>query len=159
MSKFGFDKMLRNMEQFKRDIPQQIGNMAVRHFVKSFDDQGFTDTTLVKWKEVKRRIVGTDEYKYPKKKDLGRRSRSILIGKSGGTKSGSHEHLKAQVNTSMKRAVWPYVDFLVSSKYANRHNEGLAGMPKREFIGNSHALIRAQKDKMNTEMIKVLSRK
>jgi hypothetical protein len=159
MSKFGFDKMLRNMDQMKRDIPQQIGNMAVRHFVKSFDDQGFTDVGLVKWKEVKRRIIGTDAYKYPKKKDLERRSRSILVGKSGGTKSGAHAHLKAQVNTSLKRAVWPNIDFSISSKYANRHNQGLDGMPKRKFMGNSHVLAQAAKQKIDDSMRKVLSRK
>jgi hypothetical protein len=159
MSKFGFDKMLRNMDQMKRDIPQQIGNMAVRHFVKSFDDQGFTDVGLVKWKEVKRRIIGTDAYKYPKKKDLDRRSRSILVGKSGGTKDGAHAHLKSLVNTSVKRAVWPYIDFLISSKYANRHNEGLDGMPRRKFIGNSHVLAQQGKQKINEAMRNVLSRK
>lgn len=159
MTKFGFDKMLRNMDQFKRDIPRIVGNMAVKHFVKSFTDQGFTDNTLVKWKEVKRRIPGTIEYKYPKNYDLARHTRSILVGKSGGTKQGAHAHLKALVNTSLKRASWPYIDFAVSAPYAQRHNEGLKGMPKRKFMGNSRVLAEAGKVKMNAGMIKVLSRK
>lgn len=155
MSRFGFSKKLAAMQQLKRDLPIQLGNMGTRFFVKAFDDQGWTDRTLIKWPQVKRRISGTPEYKYPKGRDLQRRSRAILIGKSGGTKSGAHTHLKQSVNTSLKSAVWPNIEFAVPQPYARRHNEGIR-MPKRQYIGNSYTLMMQMREKINFSMKRVL---
>lgn len=149
MSKFGFDKILTKFQTMKRDLPPIIGNMAVRYFVKSFSDQAWEGKA---WKEVKRRLPGTPAYKYPKGKDLERRNRMILIGKSGGTGSGSHPHLRASVNNSLKKAEWSEILFTVPQVYAKRHNEGLDGMPKRQFIGHSNELIGKIRDRINIEM-------
>lgn len=156
MSRFGFDKMKKQMERLKAELPQQLGNMGVRFFVSSFDKQGWTDSGFQAWKKPKRMITGTPEYKYPKKRDLNRHSRAILVGKSGGTRSGAHIHLRQSVNTSLKSAVWPYIEFAVPQPYARRHNEGLDRMPKRQFIGYSHTLATQMREKINSEMRKVL---
>ena len=149
-------KKAKAMAELKKTLPPVIGNMGTRHFVASFTNQGFDNNGVEKWKEVKRRISGTPEFKYPKKKDLGRHERPILIGKSGGSKSGAHAHLRQSVNTSLKEATWENILFSVPQPYAQRHNDGLDGMPKRQFIGNSASLIAKIQAKLDSEMSKIL---
>lgn len=158
-SKFGFDKMIKSMDRVKKSLPRKVGNQATRFFVDSFNKQGWTNVSFQKWEEPQRRRAGFDAYKYPKNKDLGRRTRPILIGKSGGTKSGSHIHLRQSVNTSMKKATWNEILFVVPQKYARRHNEGLDDMPQRKFIGNSATLMRSIKKNVNREIKKVMRRR
>lgn len=156
-SRFGFDKIIQKMDRLKRELPPIVGNMGQRFFVDSFSSQGWTDAGFEAWQKPQRMTEGTPSYKYPKRKDLGRRSRAILIGKSGGTKSGSHTHLRQSVNTSLKTAVWDDILFSVPQAYARRHNEGLGGMPKRQFIGNSQTLISLIKNRIDRDMKIVLS--
>ncbi len=42
-------------EYLKNDLKKVIGVEAVSFYTKSFLDEGFTDHSLTKWKEVKRR--------------------------------------------------------------------------------------------------------
>src|ERR1035437_2875780 len=155
-SRFGFAEMLQKMDALKRDLPPIIGNMGTRFFVESFTKQGFTDTSFEAWQKPQRMIPGMPAYKYPLKKVLNRRSRNILVGKSGGTKSGAHTHLKQSVNTSLKSASWSNILWAVPQPYARRHNEGLDYMPKRKFIGYSYTLMKQIEEKVNSEMIKIL---
>jgi hypothetical protein len=74
---FGFDKVVKNLNQSKHDLLVLLSNQAQNYFLRSFKNQGFDGEA---WKEVKRREPGTSEYKYPKKKGLKRRSQQILIG-------------------------------------------------------------------------------
>lgn len=159
MSRFGFNVMLQKMDALKRDLPPVIGNMGTRFFVESFTKQGFTDKSFEPWQKPKRMIAGTPEYKYPKKKDLNRHTRNILVGKSGGTKSGAHTHLRQSVNTSLKQSTWTNILWSVPQPYARRHNEGLVMMPKRQFMGSSYVLTINIRNKVNNEMIKILGRK
>lgn len=146
MSSFGFDEMKREFEQLKRDFPPVAGNIAVRYFVKSFDDQSWDGQA---WDDVKRRNDTTSAaYKYPKTKDLGRHNRPILIGKSE-KKEGSTQHLRAAVNSSLESASFEAIDFKVPGEYPQVHNEGLRSgrgngftMKKRQFIGVSETLIK-----------------
>lgn len=108
MSRFGFNKMLGAMNQLKRELPLQVGNIGQRFFVNAFTKQGWTDKTFVPW--------------VPRKDHKNRLP--LLIGKSGGTKSGSHAHLRASVNTSVRSASWPFVTFGVPQPYARIQNEG-----------------------------------
>lgn len=49
-------KRLADLERFRReDLPDIIGNEAVRHFNQSFVNEGATDKSLKKWDEVERR--------------------------------------------------------------------------------------------------------
>ncbi len=132
-------------EQLKRDLPPVLGNMGQNFFRRSFENQGFTDKALEKWREVKRRTPGTLAYKYPKKNAGDRHVRAILVGI--GSKGGIH--LRQSVNSSLKRASWEEILWSVPHVYASVHNDGLragrgAGfiMPKRKFMGYSYVLLK-----------------
>lgn len=124
-------------------LPEKLANQSRNYFVKSFSDQAWEGKA---WPEVNRRKKGTPEYKYPKKKDLGRRTRPILIGK-GSTK------LRRAVANSIRVKSWPVVRLVVDLPYARRHNEGLKGMPKRKYMGDSK-LLRAKQVKTIKRFIK-----
>ena len=41
MSKFNFDRVVKNMEQLKRELPPVLANQAQNYFVRTFTAQGF----------------------------------------------------------------------------------------------------------------------
>lgn len=141
-NKFNFGKVAQAAKKLREELPVKLANQARNHFSQSFLNQSWEGNP---WKEVNRRIPGTNEYKYPKKKDLGRRTRPILIG-NGSTK------LRRAVANSVKTGLvkWPIVRLVVDLPYARRHNEGLKGMPKRHFMGDSNLLRTMQKKTINT---------
>lgn len=107
----------------QRDAKTIIKNESLSHFRQSFQNEGFTDETLDPWpditektKERKRRRNGSLP---PILTDTGDLSRSLT-----GTIEGN--------------------DVVISSDlpYAERHNQGLQGMKKRQFMGASRQLER-----------------
>lgn len=126
--KFNFDVVMNNFKKNGLKLARRIGIAHKNYFLKSFDKQGWGEKP---WKEVKRRIRGTPEYKYPKRKGLSRRKRKILIGKGA---------LRRAVNNSMKSVTAQRIQFVVNRPYATIHNEGGrmgngGKMPKRQYIG------------------------
>lgn len=106
-------------------------NEALNHSKKAFNDEGFTNNTLIKWKPLKRKR----EQPYTNNK---------ILYKTGSLK-----------NSLKVRARSTKTDFSVnvySNKiYADIHNYGMRGrafgkysfkMPKRQFIGYSKILDR-----------------
>lgn len=150
MSKFNFSRVLQNMNQLKRELPQELANDAQKFFNNSFRQQGWDGQT---WKVPQRRIPGTFEYKYPKKKDLGRRTRATLV------QTG---RLRRTVATSLKSATFQSIKFVVDLPYAAVHNDGLPmkngqPMPKRKYMGDSPILRQMQRKKI-TKMIDTIWR-
>jgi hypothetical protein len=138
---------LRSAVRTTRDVlPTLLANQAQNYFVSSFDKQGFDGA---KWQEVQRRIEGTPAYKYPKTKDLGRRTRWILIGK-GSTK------LRRAVNNSVRLKTWPLVQLIVDLPYAKAQNEGnpARNLPKRQYMGQTEELTRMQRELVKRELDK-----
>lgn len=142
MSKFGFDKIIKNLEQTKRNLPVKLANETKNYFLSSWAKQGFNGQ---QWQEVKRRIPGTPEYKRAKSSE---HTRAILVGKGSG-------NLRRDVANSLKEATFERIRFSVDNKYAKIHNEGLMGkawgkysfkMPKRQFIGQTNELTNKQMD-------------
>lgn len=127
-----FKALYKRLESVQNTLPTELAKAGTGFFISNFDKEGFQDGTTQAWKTPLRRIAGTPEYKYPKKKGLGRRTRKTLI-KTGKLKRAVN---KSVVEKSFKRIVWHVRDVA----YAARHNEGLGGMPKREFIGTSRTL-------------------
>ena len=142
MDAFGIDRIIKGISAMKNELPKVLANQAQNFFVDNFAKQGFDNGTVKKWKEVQRRIPGTPSYKYPKKKDLGRRSRAILQGKGSG-------QLRGAVNNSIREASFSLVRLTVSVPYASYLNKGTPKMPARKFIGNSKTL-----NKQHEETIK-----
>lgn len=139
-NKFELDKVINAMAQAKEDIPRLLANQAQNHFASSFKKGGWDGSP---WKEVKRRIEGTKEYKYPMRKGLSRRTKPILV------QSGK---LRRAVSMSARVVTWQRILLTVDLPYAERHNEGKDGMPKRKFMGHSSVLQDKQMKLINNYM-------
>lgn len=131
-NKFNFDQLKKNFEQLKRELPIQLANQARTHFTNSFKEQGWEGKA---WETPKRRIVGTPEYKYPKKKGLGRRTQKTLV------KSG---RLKRAVNMSVRSKTFEKIQFIVDVPYASYLNDGTKTIPARPFMKHSFGLKKKQ---------------
>ncbi len=110
------------VRQFLQRDAKRIARIeGVRHFKQSFQDEGFTDKALDKWLDIT-----------PKRKDQKRRGNGSLppiltdTGDLGRSVTGTE--------TSQG------VVFSSDKVYAQRHNEGLKGMPQRQFMGPSARL-------------------
>lgn len=120
-------RLQEKLKQKVSELPEIIGNEGQRAFADEFKNQRWDNN---KWKEVKRRMPGTFEYKYPKRKGLSRRTNPILVGRT--------RRLKRAVETSYKKRnsnklVWAIYGEV--GKYAAVHNFGEKGMPQRQFMG------------------------
>lgn len=133
MSKFGFDKILRNLDGAKRTLPIQLANEARVYFTNTFKVGGFDGK---KWKEVQRRIPGTNAYKYPKKKGLSRRTKPILV---------QYGLLRRATSMSVRTKNFKKISLVVDLKYAANHNDGIT-VPKRQFMGRSKELDRKHRE-------------
>jgi phage gpG-like protein len=113
----------KKIEDFIKRAEKEINNFsdiagveAVNFYTRNFTKQGFDDNGVEHWKGRKRE----------RKRDSGR---AILV-KSGALR-----------RSLLKRKAGKLSVFIISPlAYANRHNEGLKGMPKRQFVGNSRKL-------------------
>lgn len=132
--KFGFERVINNIYAVKKELPVVLANQAQRFFADSWKQQGWEG---VEWKTPNRRIPGTKEYKYPKFKGLGRRTRATLV------QSG---RLRREVNNSIRSATLDRIQLTVSAPYALFNNEGTAKLPKRQFMGDSQLLRDKQKE-------------
>lgn len=101
----------------KATTPRLIAVSAVGHFKNSFRVGGFVDDRLDPWKK----------RKYP---DKNKKRRAILVDSGDLRRS-----IKAKRVNPRSIVVGSY-----GTAYASRHNRGLHGMPKRQFIGTSHKL-------------------
>lgn len=141
---FKIQKLLNDIRTFKRKVPTLLANQAQTYFVKSFDTSGLDGEP--KWKEVKRRMQGTNEYKYPKLKGLTRRTKPIL------TMTGT---LRRRVNNSIKVATWPKIELLVDLPYAKAQNEGNSKIDARPFMKQTNKLAKMQSELIEKNMNKI----
>lgn len=141
--KFGLDKVLMNIEQVKRDLPILLSKQAERYFTASFSNQSFNHKA---WEEVKRRIEGTNEYKYPKRRGLSRRTKPILVGTGALRRATSNS----------TRSLYPKnIRLVIDLPYAAVHNEGSGNIPKRQYVGQTKELTRKQKTLIERHIDKV----
>lgn len=146
------------MDQFEKDIEQQTRELqefmdndlldiieveGLNHFEESFDNEGFTDASLEKWKPRKKVDKrGRDITKYRTNKvgkkgslnSYGRKDkgRPILTGHNTGGNKLRNSLKASQISGG--------VEFSSDKEYAEVHNEGEGNMPKRQFIGKSKQL-------------------
>lgn len=160
-----FNDLQRLLIRASKDIPDKalrvMGVEGKKFIDKNFRDQGFTDTSTKKWDARKTTdSFGNDITRY-KTNRVGREGslnrygsrnadRAILVGfNTGGDKLKNS--FKYSVSQGSQRVV-----FRTYKPYAARHNEGLDGMPKRQFIGKSEYLNRQIADKIKRELDKTL---
>lgn len=111
----------KQMRNEKNKLPREIGNDCKNWFLLGFrKGGGQTDKSINGWD---RRNYQTKADRRTKKK------RGILI---------LHGHLRDSIRVIMAN----FKKIVIGSNlpYSARHNEGLAGMPQREFIGHSKKL-------------------
>ena len=157
-----FQKLLRRgMRVMPDKLPRIIEVEGVRFIAKNFRNQGYTDTSLKKWKKRKKKDSrGRDITRYRTsrvgaKGSLNRygtnlQRRAILVGHdTGGNKLKNS--IKAARNTKQ-------VTFTSYKPYAKRHNEGEDEMPQRQFMGPSKYLENQIKKKLTKELDKLFKK-
>lgn len=141
-----------------KDFPRIVKVEALRHFKKSFINEGFTDGSLKKWK--KRTTIdksGRNITRYKTNRigkagalnDYGKKTkgRPVLTGfGSGGNKL--RNSLKARIENGG-------VTIYTYKKYAEAHNEGDGNLPKREFMGPSRKLDEKIEKKIEKQLNKI----
>lgn len=160
-----FNDLQRLLIRASKEIPDKalriMGVEGKRFIDKNFRDQGFTDTSTTKWKD--RKTVdkkGRDITRYRTNRvgqsgSLNRfgsknEGRAILVGfATGGDKLKNS--FRYSVSQGSSRVI-----FRTYKPYAKRHNEGIEGMPKRQFIGKSAYLNQQISDKIKRELDKNL---
>jgi hypothetical protein len=134
------------LDRAAQDIPKKalaaIGTEGKNFILKNFKDEGFTDTSTEKWQERKtedRQGRDITRYRTSRRGKAGNlnkygshtKDRAILTGfATGGNKL--RNSFKYRISLSSNT-----VTFYTYKEYAERHNEGLEGMPKRQFMGKS----------------------
>lgn len=129
-------KIAQAIRQFDAIIPVMVndmGQIALNHFTKSFRDGGFTDTALEPWQ--------------PRKRTRGNEGRAILV------KTGNLRKLRKQNIGKYKARILPSA---AARAYASVHNNGERSgrgrgfkMPKRQFMGHSVVMDKKIKRKLN----------
>lgn len=114
---FNFKSKIAKFKAMKRSLPIVVANAAKNHYVDSFKKGGFTDENLDPWEK-------------RKAKDKRGGKRAILV------KTGALRRSIRIVSATFSRIEVGST----GTKYAKRHNQGLDGMPKRQFIGASRKL-------------------
>jgi len=140
MSPEKFKITVSRLRQFLQSDAKTIVRVeSVKHFRQSFQDEGFTDETLVKWSDI------SEKRKEQKRKANGNLPPILTdTGDLGNSITGETVRDGAEISSD--------------KKYAQRHNEGLAGMPKRQFMGPSKALDKKILQKLDKGFGKVLNR-
>lgn len=140
-SRFKFHQVLGNLEQLKRELPIQLANDTRNFFAASWRKGGWEDNGVQRWEEPKRK-------KYSGKNAKRKRAatRATLV------KSG---RLRRAVQDSIRSTTMEEVKLVVDVPYAARHNEGLDGMPQRQFMGDSAALRRIQRNRITKTVDKI----
>lgn len=122
-----------------KSLKDEVGEMAVRHFKKSFDIESFNDESGSKWKELKR------------KRPVPYTNNKIL------TRTGALKKSLRYKSYVGKRVWWVKIGSPLI--YADVHNEGLRSgrgngfkMPKRQFMGESKTLDKRIQTRINNRI-------
>ena len=153
------------LDRAAQEIPDKvlkiIGVEGKNFIQKNFRDEGFTDTSTEKWQERKtedRQGRDITRYRTSRRGKAGNlnkygssiKDRAILTGfATGGNKLRNSFRYRVSIGSSQ-------VTFYTYKEYAERHNEGLNGMPKRRFMGKSAYLNTQISKKINKELDKIL---
>ncbi|NHN26771.1 phage morphogenesis protein [Flavobacterium jejuense] len=140
-----------------------IGVEGKNFIQKNFRDEGFTDNNLQKWEERKtedKRGRDITRYRTSRRGKQGNlnkygssnKDRAILTGHgTGGNKLRNSYRYRISLGSGQ-------VSFYTYKEYAQRHNEGLDGMTKRQFIGKSAYLHSKIANKVTKELNKLLNK-
>jgi phage gpG-like protein len=137
MKKFNIAEKVKEFQSLQRTLPKVLGNIAVRHFLKAFDDEAFSDASERSdpWAA---RTTAT-------KRDRVTGLRRALLVQQGSLKG----------SIRVKSATWKRIEVgSYGVKYARYHNRGEGNLPRRQFIGKSAILRQAIKNRISNEINK-----
>ena len=140
---FNFGLIRKKLEQTKRLLPIAVAKLTENHFADAFKTGNLDE---YKWAEVNRRIAGTKEYKYPKKRGLSRRTSPILV------RTGN---LRRKTARSTRIATWGLIKLVNSAPYSGYMNEGTATVEARPFMKQTDRLTTKQKKEIKNQMDKI----
>lgn len=157
---------MRDMKKQAKELQEFLANDALEiiaveglnHIEEAFDNEGFTDSSLKKWKGRKttdRRGKDITRYKTNRRGKQGdlnqygrkNKGRAILTGHATGGDKLRHSYRAEKVNDG--------VTFHTDKEYAERHNEGKDGMPERKHIGESEILNKKVHKKIDKQLDKI----
>jgi phage gpG-like protein len=136
--------------KLKKAITPVLGQLAVSHFTLNFRKQGFDDSGVMKWKDVKRRDPNSKWYGYRNGKFRKAATTAAILVESGALKNSvrvvSLSEKKISIGTNQ-----------IVKEYAKLHNEGGrtksgAKVPQRKFIGKSRNLESKMKVQIKREL-------
>lgn len=152
------------LDRAAKDIPDKalrvIGVEGKKFIIKNFRDEGFTDSSTQKWdkrKTVDNRGRDITRYRTDRRGKAGNlnqygqqnKGRAVLVGfDTGGNKMKNSFNYRISLGSKQ-------VSFYTAKPYAERHNEGKDGMPKRQFMGQSNYLNEQIGKKISTELDKI----
>lgn len=151
---------LQEVQQFldKRAL-DVVGTEAVKHYKKSFDNEGFTDEVINPWKEVRRRDPNSSWYGHistPPYFSAPRTTDEVLTGETGELKNAiQYKYIPGGVRISNEK---PYAAVHQYGLPAKIYGKKAFTMPARPFIGKSKALVRNIEDKIKRELIDIIKR-
>jgi len=149
-------------EWFDNDLPRIVGVEAVNFFTESFQNEGFTNQTLVPWKEVKRRENPRPNRAADTQKILsqsGNLGRSIEFTAEPGQVTIFSELDYAEVHNegfSGTVSVKSHTRNRNGNTYTVRSHTRNVTIPKRQFIGDSETLDRKVEKIMEDGVKKIL---
>ena len=136
-----------------------IGVEAVNHFKESFTNEGFTNESLTRWEEVKRRTPSSPWYGHSGQ--LGGFTQARTLAKILHGETGELQ------NSIRYIPILNGVRIVNSAPYAAVHQFGLPAkiyskkefkMPARPFMGKSVELQRKITEKIEKEIIKIIKK-
>lgn len=131
----------------RQETARVAASEAVKFFKESFVNQGFTDSSLQKWRKLQ----------YKKRKGSGKR---ILY--SGGNLRDSIKKRTVNTDRVVVVAEAVYADIHNSGGIITRNNGTKIKIPKRQFMGNSKKLMEHLANKnieiTKKEMLKAFKR-
>jgi phage gpG-like protein len=141
----------------KTKVPDIIGTESVNHFKESFHNEGFTDKSLDKWEDVKRRDSSSKWYGFSANRknrySEAATSRKILSGESKDlAKSIEYNKIPGHVIIESDK---PYAEVQNDGGKAKIFGKKEFDMPARKFIGPSEELDKKIDDKISRELDKI----
>lgn len=161
----GLDDLQNLLNKAMQVIPDKLPTIieveGLNAIKQNFRTQGYNDGSKRAWQ--KRKTTDKDgkdltRYRTNRKGSAGsftrfgqrNQGRAILVGHDTGGDKLSNSF---RARRSRQRVV-----FYTYKKYGQRHNEGLDGMPKRQFMGKSVTLENNIKKKLTKELDKALKK-
>lgn len=145
MDDFNFAEQILAMAKLRETLPIKIAALSRNHFLNNWRLQGFE--TENGWKIPERKIEGTKEWKYVKKKSWRESATLVNTGK-----------LRRGVNNSIASQTMDLIKLEVNDEevaYAKFNNEGGGNLPQRKFMGESEILNLKIEELIDKELEKV----